>query len=73
MHMFHWTRWQGSFVDALPTLQTAHENVTGRSCCTFAELEPIGAIAVLKRSEDTVTPSFPLELTTTALPLTEVP
>jgi serine/threonine protein kinase len=26
-HMFHWTRWQGSFADALPTLQMAHENM----------------------------------------------
>lgn len=23
--MFHWTRWQGSFADALPTLQMGHE------------------------------------------------
>jgi hypothetical protein len=30
-------------------------------------------MAVLKRAEDTVTPSFPLELTTTALPVTELP
>jgi hypothetical protein len=30
-------------------------------------------MAVLKRSEETVTPSCPVEETTTALPLTEVP
>lgn len=26
-HMFHWTRWQGSFADALPTLQMGHESM----------------------------------------------